>query len=126
MYSKKVPSNGSTFHDSDKAGAKRPKLKKGMKEDKVPTTEDTVKAQDQDASETKKVKVSQAKHTKGFGKEESSIQALNQATEQTLHVRILSISRLDNNLIVCNTVYIVTHISLYLFSLPPNRTSTNG
>lgn len=85
VYSKKVPSNGSTFHDSDKAGAKRPKLKKGMKEDKVPTTEDTVKAQDQDASETKKVKVSQAKHTKGFGKEESSIQALNQATEQTLH-----------------------------------------
>ncbi|CAK9797561.1 Chromatin remodeling regulator CECR2 [Anthophora quadrimaculata] len=85
MYSKKVPSNGSTFHDSDKATAKRPKLKKGIKEEKVPTMEDPVKIQDQEVSETKKVKVAQTKHTKGFGKEESSIQALNQATEQTLH-----------------------------------------
>ncbi|XP_076248151.1 uncharacterized protein LOC143187867 isoform X2 [Calliopsis andreniformis] len=85
VYSKKVPSNGSTFHDSDKANAKRPKLKKGMKEDKVPTADDAVKPQDQDTSESKKTKVSQTKHTKGFGKEESSIQALNQATEQTLH-----------------------------------------
>ncbi|XP_054013153.1 protein PRRC2C isoform X1 [Hylaeus anthracinus] len=85
VYSKKVPSNGSTFHDSDKASARRPKLKKGMKEDKVPTTEDAVKTQDQEPTETKKVKVASTKHTKGFGKEESSIQALNQATEQTLH-----------------------------------------
>ncbi|XP_076169540.1 uncharacterized protein LOC143147811 isoform X2 [Ptiloglossa arizonensis] len=85
VYSKKVPSNGSTFHDSEKASARRPKLKKGMKEEKVPTTEDAVKNQDQEANETKKVKVAQTKHTKGFGKEESSIQALNQATEQTLH-----------------------------------------
>nr|XP_033340937.1 serine/arginine repetitive matrix protein 2-like isoform X1 [Megalopta genalis] len=84
VYSKKVPSNGSTFNDSDKAGVKRPKLKKGMKEEKVPTTEDPVKTQDQETSEIKKAK-STSKHTKGFGKEESSIQALNQATEQTLH-----------------------------------------
>ncbi|KZC04804.1 hypothetical protein WN55_09603, partial [Dufourea novaeangliae] len=84
VYSKKVPSNGSTFNDSDKAGAKRPKLKKGMKDEKVPGAEDPVKTQDQEAAETKKVK-STSKHTKGFGKEESSIQALNQATEQTLH-----------------------------------------
>nr|XP_012138018.1 PREDICTED: PHD finger protein rhinoceros isoform X3 [Megachile rotundata] len=85
MYSKKVPSNGSTFNDSDKASAKRPKLKKGMKEEKVPTTEDPVKTQDQEVNETKKIKVAPTKSTKGFGKEESSIQALNQATEQTLH-----------------------------------------
>ncbi|OAD53448.1 hypothetical protein WN48_10004, partial [Eufriesea mexicana] len=85
MYSKKVPSNGSTFHDSDKANAKRPKLKKGIKEEKVPTTEDSDRTEDQEVIETKKIKVSQSKHTKGFGKEESSIQALNQATEQTLH-----------------------------------------
>ncbi|XP_043248732.1 flocculation protein FLO11-like isoform X2 [Colletes gigas] len=85
VYSKKVPSNGSTFQDSDKAAARRPKLKKGMKEEKVPTTEDALKIQDQEVTETKKVKVAQTKHTKGFGKEESSIQALNQATEQTLH-----------------------------------------
>ncbi|XP_076225247.1 uncharacterized protein LOC116430496 isoform X2 [Nomia melanderi] len=84
VYSKKVPSNGSTFNDSDKASVKRPKLKKGMKEEKVPTTEDPVKTQDQEAGETKKIKPT-SKHTKGFGKEESSIQALNQATEQTLH-----------------------------------------
>ncbi|XP_076287086.1 uncharacterized protein LOC143212316 isoform X2 [Lasioglossum baleicum] len=84
VYSKKVPSNGSTFNDSDKAGVKRPKLKKGMKEEKVPTTEDPVKTQDQETSEIKKAK-STSKHTKGFGKEESSMQALNQATEQTLH-----------------------------------------
>ncbi|XP_050600726.1 serine/arginine repetitive matrix protein 2 isoform X5 [Bombus affinis] len=85
MYSKKVPSNGSTFHDSDKSSVKRPKLKKGIKEEKVPIMEDPVKTQDQEVAETKKVKVAQSKHTKGFGKEESSMQALNQATEQTLH-----------------------------------------
>ncbi|XP_043804423.1 protein split ends-like isoform X1 [Apis laboriosa] len=83
MYSKKVPSNGSTFHDSDKASVKRPKFKKGIKEEKVPT-EDSLTTHDQEVTE-KKVKVSQSKHTKGFGKEESSMQALNQATEQTLH-----------------------------------------
>lgn len=90
MYSKKVPSNGSTFHDSDKASVKRPKFKKGIKEEKVPT-EDSLITHDQEVTE-KKVKVSQSKHTKGFGKEESSMQALNQATEQTLHVRIFYVS----------------------------------
>ncbi|KAG5310527.1 CECR2 protein, partial [Acromyrmex insinuator] len=81
VHSKKVPSNSSTFHDNDKDSAKRSKSKKSMKEDK---TDDTNKKHDPEISENKKN--THAKHTKGLGTEENvTIQALNQATEKTLH-----------------------------------------
>ncbi|XP_018057788.1 PREDICTED: PHD finger protein rhinoceros-like [Atta colombica] len=81
VHSKKVPSNSSTFHDNDKDSAKRSKSKKSTKEDK---TDDTSKKHDPEISENKKS--THAKHTKGLGAEENAtIQALNQATEKTLH-----------------------------------------
>ncbi|XP_066582314.1 bromodomain-containing protein 4 isoform X2 [Prorops nasuta] len=87
VYSKKVPSNGSTFHDVDKSSPKRSKSKKTTKDKKSSTVEEKKTSQDQDSTEPKKgIKGSTSKYTKGFGKEESSaIQALNQATEQTLN-----------------------------------------
>ncbi|KYN44995.1 Cat eye syndrome critical region protein 2, partial [Trachymyrmex septentrionalis] len=81
VHSKKVPSNSSTFHDNDKDSAKRSKSKKSTKEDK---TDDTSKKHDPEITENKKN--THAKHTKGLGVEENAtIQALNQATEKTLH-----------------------------------------
>jgi len=82
IYSKKVPSNSSAFHDNDKDSAKRSKLKKSTKEDKIV---DEIKKHDPEINENKKS--THAKHTKGLGTEENAaIQALNQATEKTLHV----------------------------------------
>lgn len=81
IYSKKVPSNSSTFHDNDKDGAKRSKSKKSTKEDKI--ADDAIKKHDPEISENKK---STHKHSKGA--EDPTIQALNQATEKTLHVSI--------------------------------------
>lgn len=84
-YSIKVPSI-SILHAGDKDGAKRSKSKKSTKEDKT-VDADTVKKQESEISENKKVV--HAKHTKGLGTEENStIQALNQATEKTLHVSL--------------------------------------
>lgn len=80
VFSKKVPSNGSTFHDNDKDGAKLSKSKKCAKEDKSTSIDETIM---KNVSETNEKKVAQAKHTKGVGAEENS---LNQATEKTLHV----------------------------------------
>lgn len=77
-YSVKVPSSN-IFHDCDKDGAKRSKSKKSTKEDKT-VDADAIKKQESEIDENKKV----AKHTKGM-EENSSIQALNQATEKTLH-----------------------------------------
>lgn len=83
VYSKKVPSNSSTFHDNDKDGAKRSKSKKSTKEDKI--ADDAIKKHDPEINENKK----STKHTKGLGAEENAaIQALNQATEKTLHVSL--------------------------------------
>jgi hypothetical protein len=77
-----VPSNSNTFHENDKDSVKRSKSKKGAKEDK--TVDDTIKKQDTEIGENKK-----AKHTKGLGAEENAtIQALNEATEKTLHVSL--------------------------------------
>lgn len=88
IYSKKVPSNSSTFHDNDKDGAKRSKSKKSTKEDKI--ADDAIKKHDPEISENKKS--THAKHTKGLGAEENAaIQALNQATEKTLHVSVQNI-----------------------------------
>lgn len=88
VYSKKVPSNSSTFHDNDKDSAKRSKSKKSTKEDK--TADDAIKKHDLEISENKKS--THAKHTKGLGAEENAtIQALNQATEKTLHVSLQDI-----------------------------------
>lgn len=85
IYSKKVPSNSSTFHDNDKDNAKRSKSKKSMKEDKI--GDDAIKKHNPEVSENKKS--THVKHTKGLGAEESAtIQALNQATEKTLHVSL--------------------------------------
>jgi hypothetical protein len=87
VYSKKVPSNSSTFHDNDKDSAKRSKSKKSMKEDK---TDDAIKKHNPEISENKKS--THAKHTKGLGAEENAaMQALNQATEKTLHVSLQNI-----------------------------------
>ncbi|XP_015114343.1 bromodomain-containing protein 4 [Diachasma alloeum] len=74
---KKVPSNGNTYHESGKVNLKRAKLKKPVKDDKVlPMKDETV--------EIKKPKLTHGKH--GKNREESpAIQALNQATEQTLN-----------------------------------------
>lgn len=88
VYSKKVPSNSSTFHDNDKDSAKRSKSKKSMKEDK--SADDAIKRHDPEISENKKS--THAKHTKGLVAEENAtIQALNQATEKTLHVSLQAI-----------------------------------
>lgn len=82
-YSIKVPSISNIFHDYDKDSAKRSKSKKGTKEDK-PADADTIK-KESEIIENKKVV--HAKHTKGM-EENSTIQALNQATEKTLHVSL--------------------------------------
>lgn len=88
VYSKKVPSNSNTFHDNDKDSAKRSKSKKSMKEDK---TDDAIKKHNSEINENKKS--THAKHTKGLGAEENAaIQALNQATEKTLHVSLQNIA----------------------------------
>ncbi|XP_058794615.1 protein split ends-like isoform X2 [Phymastichus coffea] len=79
--SKKVPSNGSTYHDIDKLGGKKIKSKKVSKEDKSIEN----KSQNQDESEPKKIKTFPSKHPKGSSKAESAIQALHQATERTLN-----------------------------------------
>ncbi|XP_028047822.1 PHD finger protein rhinoceros isoform X2 [Monomorium pharaonis] len=82
VHSKKVPSNSSTFHDNDKDSAKRSKSRKSTKEDKI--ADDAIKKNDPEVSENKKN--THAKHTKGLKAEENAaIQALNQATEKTLH-----------------------------------------
>lgn len=86
IYSKKVPSNGSTFHDNDKNNAKRSKSKKGTKEDKITVDVDAIKKRDPELSQNKKAQI---KHGKGLGIEEnSSIQVVNQTTEKTLHVSL--------------------------------------
>ncbi|OXU17702.1 hypothetical protein TSAR_001147, partial [Trichomalopsis sarcophagae] len=81
--SKKVPSNGSTYHnDVDlKLGSKKVKSKKTNKDEKNCES----KSQNQEESEPKKIKTSYSKHTKGSGRRDPAIQALNQATEQTLN-----------------------------------------
>lgn len=87
VHSKKVPSNSNAFHENDKDSAKRSKSKKGAKEDKA--IDDTIKKQDTEIGENKKA---HAKHTKGLGAEENAtIQALNEATEKTLHVSFFNL-----------------------------------
>ncbi|XP_063984165.1 bromodomain-containing protein 4 isoform X2 [Diachasmimorpha longicaudata] len=74
---KKVPSNGNTYHESAKVNLKRAKLKKPVKDDKALLSKD-------ETVEIKKPKLAHVKH--GKNREESpAIQALNQATEQTLN-----------------------------------------
>ncbi|KAJ8666867.1 hypothetical protein QAD02_008529 [Eretmocerus hayati] len=80
--SKKVPSNGNSYHHSiDKLGHKNSKSKKLNKEEKS----DESKSQNQDESEPKKIKTSSSKQTKGSAKGDPTMLALNQATEQTLN-----------------------------------------
>ncbi|XP_024946564.1 bromodomain-containing protein 4 isoform X2 [Cephus cinctus] len=83
VYPKKVPSNGSSLQDAGKVNKKQLRPKKTTKEDKGSGNS---KNQEQEVIETKKSKTLQSKHAKGFGSEEgTNIQALNQATEQTLN-----------------------------------------
>lgn len=112
VHSKKVPSNSNTFHDNDKDNAKRSKSKKTAKEDK--TVDDTIKKQDPEVSENKKT----SKHSRGLGAEESAtIQALNQATEKTLHVSLQNFVLFFLFLIETNThidIHIQTSIYFYV------------
>ena len=89
VHKKKVPSNGSTLNDI-KGNIKRTKIKKIVKDEKtaVEVSGNPVKRQsDNETAESPKKKIKTCKHTKGTDKEESpAIQALNQATEQTLNV----------------------------------------
>lgn len=108
VHSKKVPSNSNTLHDSDKDNTiKRSKSKKTAKENKK-TADDAIKKQDPEVSENKKEK----KHGRGLGAEESAtIQALNQATEKTLHVS-------------CNRI-LFSFLSLSLFFIETNIQSVH-
>lgn len=83
LSAKKVPSSSNVFQNSNKVNSKHGKPKKVVKDEKLLIA--NTKNQYSDINKKKKLKVLQTKQSKQ--KEETpAIQALNQATEQTLNV----------------------------------------